>query len=157
MDKIVYSTYIKATPARVFRHFTSGEGMDAWFTCGAQIEAKPGGKMHFRWVSFGAKRETSEDQGEVIEVLPDRRFVFTWQPGDSITTVSIDFKAHADGCMVELCESGYGESERDRRMLLYCACGWGEALTLLKFYLEHGVTYGVVPEVAEQCGGQSAL
>ena len=26
-----------------------------------------------------------------------------------------------------------------------CATGWGEALALLKFYLEHGVVYGEVP------------
>ena len=26
-------------------------------------------------------------------------------------------------------------------MMLECAAGWGEALTLLKFYVEHGVVY----------------
>jgi len=26
-------------------------------------------------------------------------------------------------------------------MILECACGWGEALALLKFYLEHNLTY----------------
>ncbi len=31
--------------------------------------------------------------------------------------------------------------------LLSYACGWGEALTLLKFYLEYGITYGDVPPV----------
>ena len=30
-----------------------------------------------------------------------------------------------------------------------CAAGWGEALTLLKFYLEHGVTYGEVPPATD--------
>jgi hypothetical protein len=28
--------------------------------------------------------------------------------------------------------------------LVECAAGWGEALALLKMYLEHGVTYGRV-------------
>jgi len=26
-------------------------------------------------------------------------------------------------------------------MILECASGWGEALTLLKFYIEHGIVY----------------
>jgi hypothetical protein len=29
---------------------------------------------------------------------------------------------------------------------LTTATGWGEALTLWKMYLEHGITYGHVPE-----------
>jgi hypothetical protein len=33
--------------------------------------------------------------------------------------------------------------------LIGCATGWGEALTLLKFYLEHGLTYGAVPAAPE--------
>jgi hypothetical protein len=32
---------------------------------------------------------------------------------------------------------------------LTTAAGWGEALTLLKMYLEHGITYGPAPEPGE--------
>ena len=33
----------------------------------------------------------------------------------------------------------------DVEAALGCAAGWGEALTLLKFYLESGTKYGEVP------------
>jgi hypothetical protein len=43
--------------------------------------------------------------------------------------------------VVHLTEKGYTNTPGGRRNMLECASGWGEALTLLKFYLEHGVTY----------------
>ncbi len=35
----------------------------------------------------------------------------------------------------------YPNSPEGRGNMLDCASGWGEALTLLKFYLEHGIVY----------------
>ncbi len=52
-------------------------------------------------------------------------------------------------------ESGYAQADllatgvvgemAQRSPFAMCASGWGEALTLLKFYLEHDVVYGSVP------------
>lgn len=42
---------------------------------------------------------------------------------------------------VELIDSGYPDTPEGRHALMDCACGWGEALTLVKFFVEHGVTY----------------
>jgi hypothetical protein len=47
--------------------------------------------------------------------------------------------------VVTVTESGHTTSPRDLEALVECASGWGEALTLLKVYLEHGITYGEVP------------
>ena len=49
------------------------------------------------------------------------------------------------GTVVTVTESGHTASPKDLEALVECASGWGEALTLLKVYLEHGITYGEVP------------
>ncbi len=49
-----------------------------------------------------------------------------------------------EGTLVELVETGYILD--DVNDLVGCAVGWGEAMTLLKFYLEKNITYGIVPE-----------
>ena len=36
---------------------------------------------------------------------------------------------------------GTPNTPEGRDMILECASGWGEAATLLKFYIEHGVVY----------------
>ncbi len=45
------------------------------------------------------------------------------------------------GTVLRLTEQGHANDSKGRAMALECAAGWGEAITLLKFYLEHGITY----------------
>jgi len=45
------------------------------------------------------------------------------------------------GTVLTLTESGYKDTPEGLAMILECASGWGEAITLLKFYMEHGVVY----------------
>ena len=42
---------------------------------------------------------------------------------------------------MRLLEHGYQDTPSGRLAFADCATGWGEALKLLKFYLEHGVKY----------------
>ena len=51
------------------------------------------------------------------------------------------FEAVENGAIIRLREYGYEDTPSGRRGILECAAGWGEALTLLKFYVEHGITY----------------
>jgi len=80
----------------------------------------------------------------VLEAHRPSRFVFQWYPDQSFyaTTVEVDFKAREGGTVIRLREYGYEDTSSGRREMLECACGWGEALTLLKFYVEHGIRYG---------------
>jgi hypothetical protein len=48
----------------------------------------------------------------------------------------IDYK---NGTLVQLDEIGYVNTEHDIVACIDCAIGWGEALTLLKIYLEYGI------------------
>jgi uncharacterized protein YndB with AHSA1/START domain len=142
---IQYNTYVDAPPQRVYETLTTAEGWDAWFTQGAEVDARPGGVMRFRWENFKVDRYTGVAVGPVLEAVPSRRFVFQWTPGDSTTTIEFDLEPLGPGTVVTVKEWGHTTSPKDLEALVECAAGWGEALTLLKMYLEHGIIYGEVP------------
>ena len=142
---INYSTYIGTSPDRVYEAITTGKGWDAWFTQGTTVDLSPGGRIQLRWKDFGPRRVNMEDSGPVLEAVPDRKFAFQWSPGSHPTTVTFGLEELGAGTVVNVVESGYNLEQDDLETLVDCAAGWGEALTLLKHYLEHGVTYGEVP------------
>ncbi len=146
LPPIDYNTYIKVAPEHVYEALTTGEIWDSWFTQGTKVDPRPGGFIRFKWVNFKVDRYTTEAECPVLEAEPPRRFVFKWQAGDSWTTIEFDLEARGEGTILRVKESGHTDSEKDLAALVDCASGWGEAITLLKFYLEHGVTFGEVPE-----------
>jgi uncharacterized protein YndB with AHSA1/START domain len=141
--EIRHATIIRAAPEVVFDAFTTGQGLDAWFTQGAQVEAQPGGRIFFRWVDWGPNQINAQDDGTVLEVQRPARFVFQWHPDepDYATTVEVDFQAEGEHTIVRLREAGFRDTPSGRVAFADCATGWGEALTLLKFYVEHGLRY----------------
>jgi uncharacterized protein YndB with AHSA1/START domain len=146
LPPIRHCTYIDTSPQRVYETLTTGAGWDAWFTHGTDVEAHPGGKILLRWTNFGAQGYTGQDGGTILEAVAPERFVFQWTPGDSTTTVEFDLVPRSTGTVLTVTESGHTTSRRDLEALVDCAAGWGEALTLLKVYLEKGLIYGEVPE-----------
>ena len=141
--EIKHATFVRANADQVYKAFTTVEGLDAWFTNGAKLDPRPGGEILFRWRDWGPDRVTGEDGGPVLEAVPPERFVFQWHPEDAsyATTVEVDFTQMAGGTTVRLREYGYLDTPTSKRCRLDCAAGWGEALTLLKVYVEHGVRY----------------
>jgi uncharacterized protein YndB with AHSA1/START domain len=142
-EKVSYATLVRASPERVYDCIATAEGLDGWFTTGASVDARPGGEIRFRWKEWGPDRVTDEDGGPVLEAIRPKRFVFRWSPDDPsyATTVEIDFDATEYGTIIRVRESGYQDTPSGRRKMLECAGGWGEALTLWKFYVEHGIRY----------------
>ncbi|HEV8534885.1 MAG TPA: SRPBCC domain-containing protein [Candidatus Limnocylindria bacterium] len=114
------STFVYAPRDRVYDVFATAKGLDAWFTKGAEVDARPGGRIVFRWKDWGVDRENVTSEGRVLEAKRPERFVFEWWDKDpaKATTVEVRFE------------------ERDGGTI-----GWGEALTLAKFYVEHGLVY----------------
>ena len=140
---ILHATLVRASPERVYDPFTIAQEMDGWFASGASIDARRGGEIHFRWMDWGPDRFTGEDGGLVQEARRPERFVFQWHPDspEYATTVEIDLEPVDQGTVMRLRESGYQNTPSGRRAFADCAAGWGEALTLLKFYVEHGLRY----------------
>ncbi|MGY5874773.1 MAG: SRPBCC domain-containing protein [Candidatus Thorarchaeota archaeon] len=141
--EIKHSTYVKADPDTVYDAIATSEGIDGWFTDGAVVDAHPGGKIKFRWVNWRPDMGVVEDGGPVLEADRGKRFVFQWYPaGPSYpTTVEMTFEPYKDGTIMRVREYGYKDDDTSRKAMLDCAAGWGEALTLLKFYVEHNIRY----------------
>jgi uncharacterized protein YndB with AHSA1/START domain len=147
LPPIRYRTFVRAAPARVWSALATGDGWSRWFTRRAEIEPRSGGRYRLEWESFGAERTTLTLEGPVVEWTEDEAFAFRWGSGESETLVRLEIRPRGAGTIVTVTETGYSRSDRDLLASLQCASGWGEALTLLKFWLEHGVTYGETPPV----------
>ena len=107
------------------------------------MDRKPGGHILFRWVDERPEEGVMEDGGPILEVERPERFVFQWQPDNSsyFTTVSLAFEAVEDGTIVRVREKSFQDTQSGKKAMIGCATGWGEALTMLKYYLEHGIRY----------------
>ena len=88
---------------------------------------------------LGTRCVHGRGRGPVLEARRPERFVFRWQAALGGTTVEIDFAEHADGTLIRLREHGYRDTPEGWEQHTSCATGWGEALTLLKFWVEHSV------------------
>ena len=141
-------TFIAAPPEKVYETITSGDGWNSFFTRATEIDPRPGGKMVFRWKDWGPDHYTTDSECRVVEAEKPNLFAFEWNAAgkEHPTTVRFHLEAEHGGTVVTLTESGYPDTPKGRGAILECACGWGEAVTLLKFWLEHGVRYGKVGE-----------
>ena len=112
------------------------------------IEPKAGGKIIWRWKDYGPNFYNVEAHGKVLKADRPSRFVFKWFPvgkEEEGTQITFDIQGQYGGTVIRLTEEGYPDTPDGRAMILECASGWGEALALLKFYLERGVVY-IQPE-----------
>jgi uncharacterized protein YndB with AHSA1/START domain len=83
---------IGAPPAAVFRYFTDPARWAAWWGAGSTIDARPGGRVLVRYP------EGTEALGEVVEIDPPSRLVFTYgyasgapvPPGGSRVTIRLE-------------------------------------------------------------------
>ncbi|MCU1335422.1 MAG: hypothetical protein JWO19_1003 [Bryobacterales bacterium] len=83
---------IHASPETVFRFFTDSARWASWWGTGSTIDAKPGGKVYIRHPG------AVEVLGEVLEVSPPERIVFTYgyatgkpvPPGASRVTIRLE-------------------------------------------------------------------
>jgi uncharacterized protein YndB with AHSA1/START domain len=100
MPELPYSldrtVVIRATPDTVFRFFTDSARWAVWWGAGSTIDATPGGKVQIRHPNG------VEVSGEVLEVAPEERLVFTYgyasgnpmPPGASRVTISLEPEKH---------------------------------------------------------------
>jgi uncharacterized protein YndB with AHSA1/START domain len=137
---ILHQVLIKAPREKVYDAMTTGKGLDGWFTKGSSVDRKIGGKLIFNWVDWGPDKVTDKVECSILEVKVPERFVFKWWD-DHYTTVEMDFLEHPEGTVIKLKETGYEDSPTGHKRCLECATGWGEALILIKFYVEHGIRY----------------
>lgn len=140
--EVTARTIIRAARTRCFDAFATAEGLDAWFTTGSAIDLRRGGLMRWHWVDWGVERGDYTVHGRILEIERPERLVFEWWGDDESrkTTVEVTFEERADGTVIRLREFGFIDDERGERSRIENAGGWGQALTLARFWLEQGVT-----------------
>lgn len=86
------TVFIAAERETVFRFFTDSGRFSAWWGAGSRIEPRKGGAVHIRLPNGVVA------SGEVVEVEPDQRIVFTYgyegeghpiPPGGSLVTITL--------------------------------------------------------------------
>ncbi len=119
------SLIIRAVPAIVFSFFTEPARWAAWWGPGSTIDARPGGRMRIRHPNG------TEASGEVLEVAPPDRIVFTYgyasgpasPPGSSRVVVTLD--RHPEGTLLHLAHDFTSAEARDEHVQ-----GWRFQLSL---------------------------
>ena len=133
-----HKEFIRAPREKVYDAFATSDGLNAWFTEGGSVDARPGGKMVFTFVDWGADKMNVTFQGRVVEARRPERFVYQWgiETPETTTTVELTFEERDGGTVVTVRETGFAEMKN----ALGNSAGWGEALTLVKFWVEHRIT-----------------
>jgi uncharacterized protein YndB with AHSA1/START domain len=120
------TVFIAAERATVFRFFTDSARFSAWWGAGSRIEPRPGGAVYIRLPNGVVA------SGEVVELEPDRRIVFTYgyegegkpiPPGGSLVTIT--FARETSGTRLHLRHDLPSAAARDEHVQ-----GWRYQLAL---------------------------
>lgn len=130
-DPIVKEVFIEAPPSVVFQFLTDPQKMIRWMGIRAEIDPRPGGLY---WLDPNGRDVI---RGEYMEVIPERRVVFTWgwaNPSEGLaavpagsTRVEIDLEPENEGTRVRLTHRHLPSAARERHEL-----GWTHYLARLK-------------------------
>lgn len=134
----VYTTYIRATPEKVFEAITKPDIARRYWGHENVSDWKPGS----RWEHIRANDERSvELVGDVVEVSPPARLVITWANAsqasdpDAYSRVTFEIEEYED--MVRLTVT-HDELEAGSGMAKGISKGWPAVLSSLKSFLETG-------------------
>jgi uncharacterized protein YndB with AHSA1/START domain len=125
---------IKASPATLFRAWTNEEALSRWFTPGgsrlvkAELDVRIGGRFFIK--SIGANGEDNGVGGEYLEVVPDRKLVFSWAWQSTparVSQVTLTFKPDGNETILTLLH----EKFFDETALAGHTRGWNETLDRL--------------------------
>lgn len=142
-EEINHAVLIRVHRKDVYALLTSSEGWNAWFTTDGSFDFRPGGRIVFQWKNWGADRVSTGDYGTILSLNQDIGLSFAWHPDRPDYSTRVDFSLEDDpsGCVVRVREVGFEDSPEGLHAMMQCAVGWGEALTLMKMYLEHNICY----------------
>jgi uncharacterized protein YndB with AHSA1/START domain len=126
MTEIVLEQRIAAPPATVYRYLTEADKWKLWQGVDAKLEARVGG-IFSMFMGNGMNA-----RGQFVELIPDKRVVFTWgwvdRPGipPGSTTVQIDLNADGEETLLVLTHRSVAEDEAGMQQM-----GWTHYLPRL--------------------------
>ncbi|WP_030683096.1 ArsR/SmtB family transcription factor [Streptomyces sp. NRRL B-1347] len=134
--EFVYTTYIEATPEKVWQALTDSDITAAYWGHSNVSDWQPGSPWEHRRLDGSG---IADVVGTVVEAVPPQRLVITWagpedERPDGPSTVTFDLKPL--GGTVQLTVTH--ENLRDDAERRQAAGGWSAVLSNLKTYLETG-------------------
>src|SRR5688500_15344876 len=132
---------IKSSPEVVFNALTQADELMRWFPTRVESDPRPGGKFKFTW-EFANAHENGSQQGEYVEVLPNRKLSYRWtaETKPTIPTlVTFHLTESGEETMVELDHASLQEGADLEKLQEMHANQWGFFLMNLKGYLETGM------------------
>ena len=141
---IEHATLVRAPVDKVFRALSTAEGLDSWWTQGTLMERRVGGRISFVWRGWGPDRLDVEGAARILQLREDEVFAWRWDDaeGHPSRTSELEVQPHELGTVVRITDTPTDPlAPHGEAIPLAVAAGWGEALTLLKMWVEHGVRY----------------
>jgi uncharacterized protein YndB with AHSA1/START domain len=125
--ELVLARIVDATPEQVFRCWTTPERFPEWFCPkpwraeSQKMELRPGGAANV--TMYGPDGEVFPNNGVYLEVMPNRKIVFTdaftegWVPTDDggMMTAVLTFEPHGDGQTLYVARCGHPTIEKLRQ------------------------------------------
>lgn len=137
------SVLIRARRETVFRYFTDSERFAAWWGAGSTIDARRGGALRIRYPNGVLA------SGEVIEVVPHQRVVFTYgyeDPSKPVRSggsrVVVTLQERKDGTLLHLRHELPDAASRDHHVQ-----GWRYQLAVFANVVAREVGAGLPPAV----------
>lgn len=117
MSRIEQQIHIRAPRSRVWKALTTPSEFSTWFQASvSQTGFRPGERVDL--ISTYPGHEGTAFFFEVIEKVPETRFVWRWGPGGSseaLTTVTFELEEADGGTLVSVTESGFERIALERR------------------------------------------
>ena len=140
-EPITLEAFFPALPQKVFAAWTEPDQVKKWFgrspnsLIAAEIDLRVGGRWQF--VKSMDDEKAVSFQGEYLEIISDRKLVFTWQhvveflngqrDQTAASRVEVTFTAHGSGTILSLIHSGIVEEDARKGV----GGGWKAAFTHL--------------------------
>ena len=98
--QVVFHRHYSRPIEKVWAAITTPERLADWLA-EAEVELKPGGRIHFNWNNGAHTME-----GRVLVCDAPTAFSYTWTMDGRETVVRFDLKSDGDGCWLTLTHSG---------------------------------------------------
>ena len=141
---IEHSVLIRAPADKVFRALSTADGLNNWWTHATSMERRVGGRIFFAWRDWGPDLISVEGTARILQLRENEIFAWRWDDSEGYPsrTSEIEVEDRDGSTIVRVTDT---ETDPDAPhgdvIPLAVASGWGEALTLLKMWVEHGVRY----------------
>ncbi|HYD17447.1 MAG TPA: SRPBCC family protein [Patescibacteria group bacterium] len=134
-NDLVYTTYIRTTPEKVWAAITNPEFTQAYWSKKNVSDWKTGSDWNHVDPDTGATLVT----GKVLESAPPRRLVLSWASAqDAADESQVTFEIEAVGDMVRL-EVTHAKFSQGSGMRDKVSGGWPRVISSMKTWLETGM------------------